>query len=167
MEPGPLTRERDDRLRDHFIGLDSAPETDQAPAGALRITLRADRLGPIAEGSPVQYRDITVGHVRSWTLAPDATGVDLAITIEPGYRDLVRTNTRFWNASGIGMDWGWFRGLEVRAGSLESLVGGIIGFATPDRPGATVESGATFELAAEPESDWLRWKPAITVGEAL
>src|SRR5690606_12887272 len=39
VEPGPLSRDDDDRLQDHFIGLDSAPETDQAPAGALQLTL--------------------------------------------------------------------------------------------------------------------------------
>ncbi|MFG0284707.1 MAG: MlaD family protein, partial [Phycisphaerales bacterium JB039] len=129
-----------------------------------RLTLRAERLGPLDAGSAVQYRDITVGQVRSWALAPDATGVDLMVTIDPAYRDLVRENTRFWNASGLGVDWGWFAGLEVRTGSLESLVGGVIGLATPNKPGEPVADGHRFDLAPEPDADWLRWKPEIAIG---
>ncbi len=160
IEPAPEGA----RSRRSFTGMNEPPEVGDAPEGSLRLILRADRLGPIDAGSVVQYRDITVGEVRSWRLAPNATGVDIAITIDPEYRDLVRHNSRFWNASGIGVDWGWFAGLEVRAGSRESLVGGVNGFATPTDAGASVEDGASFELAPEPDASWLRWRPELAVG---
>ena len=150
--------------RRSFTGMDEPPEVGAAPEGSLRLTLRAERLGPLDAGSPVQYRDIPVGQVRWWKLAPDATGVDLTVTIDPAYRDLVRANSRFWNASGIGVDWGWFAGLEVRTGSLEALVGGVLAFATPNRPDDPVVDGHRFEVAAEPDADWLRWQPEIEIG---
>ncbi|MBK7405573.1 MAG: hypothetical protein IPJ41_13330 [Phycisphaerales bacterium] len=97
-------------------------------------------------------------------LADDATGVDLVITIDPGFATLVRANTRFYNVSGITADWGLFKGLDIRTDSLESVVSGGIAFATPDKPGEMVESGRRFELADEPEDSWLKWQPRIPLG---
>jgi paraquat-inducible protein B len=144
-----------------FDGLDTPPAIAPLADGSLRITLRAPRLGSLAPGSLVLYREIPVGAVRSATLAPDATGVIIIADIEPAYAALVRNNSRFWRSGGVGVDFGLFSGLSVRADSLSSVINSAITFATPKRPGAAPSEQAFFDLADAPDKDWLEWAPAI------
>jgi paraquat-inducible protein B len=102
-----------------------------------------------------------VGVVRGVRLAEDAAAVEVSAAIDPAYATLVRTNSRFWLASGVGVDWGLFSGLSVRADSLDALIDGAVAFATPDRPGERVANGHGFELEPSPEDKWLGWDPAI------
>ncbi|MFG0244090.1 MAG: MlaD family protein [Phycisphaerales bacterium JB054] len=157
IEPGPLGAAR----QTEFDGLAQAPPLPDPTDGSLLLLLRAERRGSLSPGSPVTYRDISVGQVLAYELAGDATAAELTIAIEPQYAALVRDNTRFFNTSGITADWGIFKGLDVRTDSLESVVTGAIGFATPNKPGARVGAGHTFDLATSPNSDWLGWDPAI------
>jgi hypothetical protein len=48
--------------------------------------------------------------------------------------------------------------------SLRSLFTGGVAFATPEKGGKPVESGARFSLYSEPKDDWLEWRPALAVG---
>ncbi|MEM9373870.1 MAG: MlaD family protein, partial [Planctomycetota bacterium] len=57
--PGPA----DAPQASDFIGLETPPAFEPAADGSLRVTLRADRLGSIAPGAPVLYREIRVGSV--------------------------------------------------------------------------------------------------------
>ncbi|USO00171.1 MAG: MCE family protein [Phycisphaeraceae bacterium] len=144
-----------------FAGLDTPP-TDAPPVeNALVLTLTAPRVGSLAPGSPVLFRDVPVGSIRDIALAEDATHVTLTAAIDPEYATLVRENSRFWVVSGMGVDWGLFRGLSVRAESLESLIRSAVSFATPNRPGARVADRHAFELADAPRDDWLEWDPPI------
>ncbi len=127
--------------------------------------LTAPRVGSIGAGAPVLFRDLPVGVVRGVRLAEDASGVEVSIAIDPAYAVLVRANSRFWLASGVGVDWGLFSGLSVRADSLGALIEGAIAFATPDRPGERVAAGHAFELEAAPEDKWLEWDPTIPLRE--
>lgn len=145
-----------------FDGLAHAPDADGSGPGALNIVLLANRRGALEVGSPVRFRDMRVGSVRWFELAEDATNVRIGVDVEPEYAHLVRERSRFWKASGIGVDWGLFAGLSVRAESLETLIGGGIGFATPNRTGDPIENGHEFELAEEVDSDWLKWDPVLT-----
>jgi len=144
-----------------FIGLEVAPRLGPPAEGSVRVTLRAARLGSITPGSPVFYREIPVGQVRAADLAPDATGVLIALDIEPAYAPLVRDNSRFWRAGGLGVDFGLFRGLSVRAESLDQFVNTGIAFATPNRPGNPPGPDRRFDLADAPDKDWLDWAPSI------
>lgn len=157
IEPGPLTAPR----RTQFDGLDEAPPLPDPTDGSLLLVLRAQRRGSLAPGSPVTYRDVQIGQVLAYQLASDATAAELTVAIEPTYAQLVRENSRFFNTSGITADWGIFKGLDVRTDSLESVVTGGIGLATPNKPAARVGAGHTFELAPYPDSDWLEWEPEI------
>ncbi len=145
--------------------LDSVPgvgDRDDKARG-LELVLIANVRGSLVPGSPVTFRDIPVGQVLSCELASDATGVEVRVLIRSEYAPLVRSNSRFWNASGIGLDFGWFAGLSVRADSLESLVVGSIAFVTPNKPGDRVGEGHVFDLSAEAEDNWHKWNPAIPI----
>ncbi len=165
-EPGPAGA----GVRLEFSGLEhgpgGGPDASAAVGGGLEIIVEAPQRGALAVDSPVVYRGVRVGVVRSLALGPTAQSVEVRVVIDSEYKDLVRANSKFWNAGGIGVDWGLIRGLSVKAGSLESLVAGAIGFATPNKPGDPVESGHRFPLADAVKDEWLIWSPAIGVGAA-
>ncbi len=146
-----------------FEGLARAPALTPSADGALVVELLARRAGALAPGSPLLYRDIRVGSVRSFELAPMGDGVLVRVEIEPPYTALVREKTRFWYAGGVGVDWGLFSGLRVQAESIDALIEGAIAFATPKRPGEPVEQGARFELESSPPDGWENWKPEIPI----
>jgi len=147
-----------------FVALDAPPRNAPADSDALRLTLRADRLGNLSAGSPVLYREIRVGSVRGAYLSDDSTGVLVTIDIEPRYATLVHEHTRFWRSGGVGFDFGLFSGLSVEADSLDALLNASISLATPEsqrKRGERSKSGDAFDLSASVDADWLKWTPTI------
>ena len=108
---------------------EAPPLSDRLPG--LHLTLKADRLGSLNRGSPVFYKQIQVGQVKSYVLSEDQGTVEIKVYIQPTYANLVRKHTRFWNASGISIDAN-LSGVKVRSESLASIVAGGIAFATPE-----------------------------------
>jgi paraquat-inducible protein B len=149
---------------DRFTGLDKTPAPDVTDQGRAFI-LQSDRLGSLSTGAPVFYREFKVGEVEASHLSEDSTMVLIRVHLEAPYVDLVRTNSRFWNAGGFSFKVSLFGGAELKDTSLESLVTGGVAFATPDggplAPAAL--SGAQFTLASEPNKDWLKWSPKIPI----
>lgn len=148
----------------HFHGLERAPAIENPTAGRAFL-LQAERLGSLNPGAPVYYRDVKVGMVETSRLATDATSVVVRVRIAEPYVDLVRTNTRFWNAGGA-----TFRisllGAELKSTSLESLFSGGVAFATPDSGRelqAVAPEGHVFILHGEAEKEWLKWQPRIPI----
>ncbi|KQN46724.1 mammalian cell entry protein [Pseudomonas sp. Leaf48] len=113
-----------------FKALKEEPPLSDAQPG-LHLTIKADRLGSLNRGSPVFYKQIKVGQIKSYVLSEDQSTVELKVFIEPTYAKLVRKHTRFWNASGISIDAN-LSGVKVRSESLASIVAGGIAFATPE-----------------------------------
>ncbi|MCP3752255.1 PqiB family protein [Pseudomonas sp. SBB6] len=113
-----------------FKALDEAPPLSDSEPG-LHLVLKADRLGSLNRDSPVFYKQIQVGRVKSYRLAEDQGTVEVKVYIEPAYAALVRKHTRFWNASGVSID-ADLSGVKVRSESLASIVAGGIAFATPE-----------------------------------
>ena len=113
-----------------FKALSQEPPLSDAKPG-LHLTLKAERLGSLNRGSPVFYKQIQVGQVKSYVLSEDHNTVEIKVFIEPTYANLVRKHTRFWNASGISIDAN-LSGVKVRSESLASIVAGGIAFATPE-----------------------------------
>jgi paraquat-inducible protein B len=133
--------------------------------GGLRIVVEAHHLGGAKVGDPVSYRELTVGEVISQELTTDSRKLRLHLNIQNRYRNLVRSNSKFWNASGITADLG-LTGLHVRAESMQALLAGGIAFATPDSPGHLVKEGSVFKLHPEVKDKWLAWKPVLWRGPA-
>jgi len=112
-----------------FQALDEEPPSSDSQVG-LHLTLEADTLGSLNKGSPVFYRQIQVGHVKSYHLSIKENAIKIQVFIKPEYSTLVRKDSRFWNASGISVD-ASLSGLKVRSESLSSIMAGGIAFSTP------------------------------------
>ena len=114
-----------------------------------------------AAGNPVYFREVPVGSVVSHELSKDGLEVRIQVNIERRYASFVRSNTVFWNASGISADLG-LTGLHVHAESLRSLLEGGVAFATPPKLGHTVSDGSVFRLHPEAKKTWLEWQTDYT-----
>jgi paraquat-inducible protein B len=148
--------------RSEFVGLENVPAESEHKG--LAITLHCARLGSIRPHSPIFYRGIEVGTVQDTRLSPDATGVDLQVSISQRYAPLVRNGSKFWKITGVGISGGLFRGLEFKLESLSTLVTGGIEFATPENPdGAPVRKETGFELYDEPQKEWMTWAARIPI----
>lgn len=146
----------------HFVALEGPPAL-RKPTTGLNLVLAAPQRGSIKEGNKVFYRDIPVGEVFAFELAPDATRTLIHINIQPRYAPLVRQGTRFWNSSGVAVNLGLFSGATIRSKSIESLLEGGIAFATPEEAedAPVVPAGAVFKLHESVEPKWLQWAPKI------
>jgi paraquat-inducible protein B len=149
---------------ERFTGLDQTPAPNVIDQGRTFI-LESDQLGSLTTGAPVFYREFKVGEVEASRLSDDSTSVLIRIHIEAPYVDLVRTNSKFWNAGGFSFKVSLFGGAQLKDTSLESLITGGVAFATPDAgPLAPAAPNDTqFALASEPDKDWLKWSPKIPV----
>lgn len=146
-----------------FVGLSEPPTLLGVDEDDLKIMLEArERMG-LRIGGIVHYRGVAVGRVVKVELAADARRVEAEVVINAAHRALVRANTRFFSTSGIGLELG-LQGLRADIESLETVIAGGVGLATPTEPGTPVESGARFELSPEAEDEWLEWEPRIPIG---
>ncbi len=132
-------------------------EETRATHGGRGLVLEAGALGSVSAGNPVYYREVPVGSVVSHELSKDGRRVRIKINIETRYASLVRSNSVFWNASGISADLG-LHGLHLHAESLKALLAGGVAFATPPKPGHTVSEGSVFRLHPEAKKEWLGWE---------
>ena len=131
--------------------------------GGLRVVLDAPELGSIQVGDPVYYREEVVGNVVDHSLHEDARSVGIMVEIARKYSRLVRTNSVFWNASGIEAGIG-FSGVKIHTESLEALMRGGVAFATPNALGARAAKGSVFTLHPKGDGDWRKWSPRIWLG---
>jgi len=147
----------------HFVGLERTPPPELPEEGRMFI-LQSDQLGSLTTGAGVFYRQMKVGIVETSRLADDATGVLIRIHIEAPYANLVRANSRFWNAGGFSFKVGLL-GAELKNTSLESMLSGGVAFATPAGEGgalaAPAPEGTIFQVANDPDKEWLKWAPKI------
>ncbi len=142
VDPG-----QSDKQRRHFEGLADPPViTTDAPGRSFK--LRSDSLGSLNLGSPVYYRQIQVGQVINYELDEDGGAVTIEVFVNSPHDDLVHTNTRFWNASGIQFQLD-AAGVSLATQSLVSILIGGVGFDLPDDlegAGAVAPEGQFFPL---------------------
>ncbi|HEY2188083.1 MAG TPA: MlaD family protein, partial [Caldimonas sp.] len=86
-------------------------------------------------GSPVFHRRTPVGRVVGYTLDPERDELLVKIFVDYPYQNLVRTNSRFWNASGIDVALN-ASGLTINTQTLASVLAGGIAFESPADAGA-------------------------------
>ena len=140
MEPGPVGQ-----AKKEYAGLNQRPNIDIQSAGQS-IVLNAERLGSLDIGSPVYYRQIQVGEVTGYKLNPNNQRVDIDTFIFAPYHEKIRTNSRFWNASGFELDISTL-GVTARLESLTSLLIGGVAFETDfDEVGYPLTGKSAFKL---------------------
>jgi paraquat-inducible protein B len=127
----------------------------------LRIVVSADRKSSLKVGSPVLFRQIKIGDVEEFRLSDNATQVEFSLFIEPCYAHLVRGNSRFYNASALGVEIG-LGGVKVKTETLQTMIEGGIVLATPDEFDEQAKSMQVFKLYNEPEDIWLQWHPRLS-----
>lgn len=116
--------------RRRFSGLEAPPFVLRGEPGRSFV-LAASDLGSLEVGSPVYYKRIRVGRVVGYTLDPAGDALAVRVFIESPHEQLVRTQSRFWNASGVDVSLN-ANGLAVNTESIASLISGGLAFATPN-----------------------------------
>ena len=130
----------------------------------IDIILKSPTLGSIKKGAPILYKQIMVGSVTGYELAPDASEVLIHANIRAPYNALVFEGTRFWNASGIHVRAGIFSGVRVDTETMETIMTGGIAMATPESPkerGPRARNGSEFTLFPQGKDKWKKWSPKI------
>ncbi|MDP7009166.1 MAG: MlaD family protein [Phycisphaerales bacterium] len=135
-------------------------------AEGTNFTLVASSVHGITVGTPLFYRGLEVGDVRTIQFAPNATSVLIDIVVQQDYVNLIRLNTKFWSVSGVDFDLGW-SGASLDIGPVSSLLKGGIQLATPDTPEDKAPAGFGFPLEIESEEDWLEWEPQLPLKRDL
>ena len=143
----------------HFHLQAEAPPAHLNEKG-LRVILDASRLSGIKKHTPVYFRQVKIGSVVQYHLKEDATGVNVEIFIEPCFSHLIRKNSYFFNASGIGMDVSLF-GAKVKTETLESIITGGIGVLSPDDYEDEAQDKDVFILNENFDEDALDWAPKL------
>ncbi len=138
--------------RNKFVGL-VEPRTILSDTPGTFFTLQARGLGSLSQGAPVYFRQIAVGEVVDYRFSEDHTRVEVDVFIRAPHDAQVRTNTRFWNVSGVELDIS-AKGFKVGVESLASLVIGGVAFETRQslEAGPRAERGAVFTLYANKDA---------------
>jgi paraquat-inducible protein B len=108
-----------------FAGLENPPALSHGPHGR-ELQLHAARAGSLAMGAPVYFRQFQVGRVIDENLQPDGS-TRVSVFVEAPYDGFVKSETRFWNASGIDVKLG-ADGLNVQTESLAAVLAGGVAF---------------------------------------
>lgn len=136
-------RERD------FAGLEEPPlfKTDEP---GKRFKLRSEGGGVVSTGTPIYYRSQQVGQVVSSRLDDEGKAIEIEVFVAAPHDRLVRTNTRFWNISGLDLTLD-ANGIRLNSESFMTMLLGGVTFATPatiDEESLEAPEGETFRLYA-------------------
>ncbi|WGH77696.1 MlaD family protein [Jannaschia ovalis] len=136
--------------RTAFVGDERAPIVPPGEEGTA-IVLRAkdsSRLGP---GAPILYRGIEVGEVAAPRLSPDGSEVRVDAFVRAPYDRQLSTSTRFWDASGVSATLGT-GGVELRIGSIASIIEGGLNFDTLISGGRPIGTGHIYNIFADEDA---------------
>ncbi len=129
-----------------FTGLEVPPLIHSNVPGRAYI-LQAPSLGSISRGASIYYRGIDVGQILGYDLASDDKSLIIHIFVRAPFDKLVRTDSRFWNVSGLRLTTG-ANGISVQMASVQSLLVGGVEFDTPARleAGKVADADTAFQL---------------------
>ena len=113
-----------------FVGLEDPPVLDTDVPGRTFL-LKADRIGSLSAGSPIFFRDMSVGLVLGWDVGKLAKDVTIHAFVRAPFDKYVRPNSHFWNASGVSVKLG-AEGVQVQLESLKAVLLGGIAFESPE-----------------------------------
>ena len=142
LQPGISKKSRRD-----FTGLENPPPTPPGVPG-IHFKLMADQAGGLGPGTSIIYKGINVGKLETRAFHPGTGEIEFDAFIDGDYAGLVNPHTRFYNSGGLDLQIG-AEGVQLRVGSLESLVTSSVTFTDPDpkdQRARTIADGHTFVL---------------------
>ena len=132
-----------------FKGLEAPPGVRSDEPGRT-YTLMSGDVGSLSEGSTVFFRDVPVGEVLGYTTPPGGRGpIPIQVFVREPYDHYLRADTRFWDVSGVRVDFGG-GGLHLKIQSLQALLSGGVAFGLPvqrrDSQAPEAPDNAVFKL---------------------
>ncbi|GBR50903.1 paraquat-inducible protein B [Neokomagataea thailandica NBRC 106555] len=144
-----------------FRGLESVPGVRSDQPGST-FWLVSPTLGSLGQGAPVFFRDVTVGEVLGYTMPPGGEGpIVLQVFVKAPYDRYLRTESRFWNVSGLQVGLG-AGGLKVQMQSIQALFSGGVAFGLPEpmrgADGPIAPANSVFKLyGSQAEAETARY----------
>lgn len=140
LEPG-----KDYPGKTEFVGLDNPPLTRTNKQG-VNLYLVSERVDSLNAGDPILHKGFEVGQITQIEVV-NSKKIKTNIFIESPYDQMVTTNSRFYNASGVSFAVN-AQGVELFADAIESTLTGGIAFDHPQGValGNAISDGAEFEL---------------------
>lgn len=141
VDPGPLGGKPENR----FTGQRNPPVNLSVEKG-LRLSINVDGFtAGLHYGAPVIREGINVGRISSLNFDSTGENVVAEVFIEEEFSHMIFDNTLFWNASGLHVS-ASLSGIKLDLDSMESLIVGGLGFATPGTSGKPAKDGSSFSL---------------------
>jgi paraquat-inducible protein B len=129
LSPANTSQEGEGELQLEFIALKEPPVTPPGTPG-LHITLNSNDQFAYSKGDPIIYKGLTVGQFEHIYFNFDERIVYYDAFIKAPYHQLVTTNTKFWDVSGLRMDL-TADGLSVQTGNIETMLTNGVTFDVP------------------------------------
>lgn len=132
-----------------FVGLDVPPIVTVDLPGQ-HFQLHADDLGSLDAGSPVFFHRVQVGSVVAYELDKNGAGVQLRVFINAPYDRYVKSDSRFWQASGLDVVLD-ASGVRLNTESVAAMLLGGIAFQTPAESAQTAPApgNSSFTLYSD------------------
>lgn len=137
--------------KNFFSGLDRQPVVTMNAPGR-QFVLHAKDIGSLDIASPLYFRRVQVGEVVAHELDKNGSGVTLKVFVRAPFDQYVKSNTTFWQASGVDITLD-ANGVKVTTESMLSILLGGISFQTPeDRSDAPpAQTNSVFNLFSSKE----------------
>ncbi len=124
ISPGKSDEEKTD-----FVALDDPPVTPVGTPG-IHITLNSNDQFAYAKGDPIIYKGLTVGKFEDIYFNFEERIVYYNVFIKAPYNQLVTSNTKFWDVSGLSIDLN-ADGLSVKTGNVQTIFTNGVTFGIP------------------------------------
>jgi len=130
-----------------FAALEAPPVVSRETAGRQFI-LETNDIGSLSISAPVYFHHIQVGQISAMSLNPDGQALTLQVFVNAPYDKFVTEDSRFWQASGIDLQFD-SGGVRLQTESLTTILAGGIAFESPNGSTATLpaEYNSKFRLA--------------------
>ncbi len=130
-------------------GLEQPPAVRSGEPGHTYV-LHTSRLGSLGVGSPVLFRDASVGEVLSYDLGAPGGEAVVQVFVRAPFDTYIHEGSYFWNESGLSVAAG-SGGLHLEVQSIQALLTGAVAFDTPPeaRTAPQAADGSDFTLYAD------------------
>ena len=117
---------------------DAVSTTPDLQSGGIHFAVISEDAQSLSVGSPILHKNIKIGEIEGFHLTPDQTAVLVECLVFDEYKKLITEKTRFFNTSGFEVS-GGLTGINLQAGSLQSILAGGIGCINPPQGIAKVK----------------------------